>query len=208
MDSSNKQADGDQRPSKKFKIESAQHRALQALAKGENGAEWHMFDVLEDAVVSGKTIEPVFQTVVNVIVAKAFLLGKLPAKRKGRPKDAEGIMLGECVASRYYFLVDAGASYKEAVAQVAREFCKDERHIMRLVSEYKHRVGETVETRQQTRRWRQMSSEVLEEAKAEGRLTYLDQLYEAVSMDKPDDRIEELEKLIQHSLSHIKSELT
>ena len=128
-----------------------EEQTLQSLRDGENGAEWDILERLVLVVLSGEKIDPVFQSVVNAIVAKAVISGKLPYRSRGRPADLLGGVSGWSVAERYLELRDSGLLYRDAVAGVAAEFHKDERHIMRLVKESRSgvefRMGGTAEER-------------------------------------------------------------
>jgi hypothetical protein len=185
---------------KRINLPSRQSRALQALVKNESGAEWRILEELTHATASGVALEPEFQTVANSITAKIFLLEKLPQRKRGRPKDPSGNN-GWVIANRYYFLKDAGATYEDSVAKVALEFCKDERHIMRLVKENKSEIGSNAKARSKTRDWWAMCSETQRKADAEGKPTYLDQLRQALTAEKDRDLIREIEDVMQGALS-------
>lgn len=124
---------------------------MQALHDGKNGAEWEILERLVSVVLSGKKVDPVFQSVVNAIVAKAVISEKLPGRNRGRPVNIFAGVSSWSVAERYLELMDGGMPYGDAVAQVAAEFHKDERHIMRLVREgrsgIEFRMGVTAEDR-------------------------------------------------------------
>lgn len=129
-----------------IRTEDQQDAALRALAEGKNGADLRVLEMLTGLVMTGQTINPDFQRIANAIVAQSVLLGKLPPKPRGRPKDQENDD-SRAVAMQYFDLVDAGVSYADAVAQVAARFHKDERHIMRLVKRGKLWAGLTKEER-------------------------------------------------------------
>lgn len=131
--------------------------ALQGLRDGESGAELHVLEGLAHLVLSGKEISPAFQLVVNAIVAKAVLSGKLPTNSKGRPANFMHGADGWSIANRFLELTDNGKKYAEAIEQVADEFPQNtgkrmsDRRIEQLVKENKpgieRRVGKTQEER-------------------------------------------------------------
>jgi hypothetical protein len=127
-------------------------RALEALADNENGAEYEILKQLAETLLSGEQVAPMFQVVVNAIVAKAVLCGRLPLKKRGRPESIDGVNACD-VAIRYFELVDNGCSYEDAVTQVADSLHKDKRHVMRLVKAGKQSIGSTPEQRMQKREW-------------------------------------------------------
>lgn len=118
--------------------------ALQGLRDGESGAELHVLEGLAHIVLAGKIVSPVLQAVVNAIVAKAVISGKLPANARGTP--AANFMDrtdGPGIAIRHFELTDGGMNYAAAIEQVAAEFPKgdgnkmSDRQIERLVAENK-----------------------------------------------------------------------
>ena len=131
--------------------------ALQSLRDGESGAELHVLEGLAHVVLSGKKVSPMFQAVVNAIVAKAVLSEKFPANARGTPANFMVCANGWSIANRYLELRDGGMNYADAVEQVADEFPKDDgnkmsdRQIERLVKENKsgieRRMGGTVKAR-------------------------------------------------------------
>lgn len=152
---------------KKITILSQQEQALKALANDENGAELNVLHVLAGAVLSGRKVDADFQLVANAIVAQSVIFGKLPPKKKGRPESNDGVH-GWGVAYKYFSLRDSGVSYANAVAQVAAEFHKDERHIMRLVKENKSSIGLSLEDRERHRKWWRMCAEIRQTVIDEG----------------------------------------
>lgn len=184
-----------------IQLESRQQAVLRAVAANENGAEWLVFQEVMSAVLSGAKIEPAFQVVANAIVAKVYLTEKLPQKPKGRPIDESGID-GTTVASRYYFYRDAGATYQESVAKVAKEFFKDERHIMRLVKKSKWIVGETIQERTAYREWWAMCSRMHKKAQDRGEKSPLDYVRNVIERRVDRDFIAELDDLIQAGSKH------
>lgn len=145
---------------------SRENRALRSLRKAGNGSEWGVLEALAQAVISGKKVDPFFQSVVNAIVAKAVISGKLPAKKKGRPAVDQFDSIGWDVAFQYFALKDGGVSYDDAVAQVANKFHKDERTVMRLVKANKAFIGVTLAARERTRFRENMHAQALNELAA------------------------------------------
>lgn len=131
--------------------------ALGSLRDGGSGAELYVLEGLAHVVLSGKKVNPVFQAVVNAIVAKAVISGKLPANARGKPANFMTGPNGGGIAERHLELMDGGMNYAAAIEKVANEFQKDggnkisDRQIERLVAEnkswIKRRMGETVEER-------------------------------------------------------------
>lgn len=134
------------------RIEDPQDAALRALAEGKNGAELGVLELLAALAVAGQEVHQDFQRVANAIVAQSVLLGKLPSKPRGRPKDEDNDV-GRHVASDYYDMRDAGASYAEAVAELSAKYHKDERHIMRLARLGRRYVWSTKSDRE---KWRDL----------------------------------------------------
>lgn len=129
------------------------NRLLRAVAGQENGAEWECLEHFVGDVMAGNCIDPDFQAVVNLIVAKAFIFQALPMKKLGRPKSQEAEDLGRKTAQEYWDLRDGGSTYSEAVLHLAKKIHKDERHVMRFVEKHKISVGLTVEDREKKRSW-------------------------------------------------------
>lgn len=131
--------------------------ALQSLRDGETGAEWGVLERLVSVVLSGKSVDPNFQAVVNAIVAKVVVSGKLPGQRRGRPPLMLDGADGARIADRYLELTDGGMNSADAIEQVAVAFPKDDgtrlddRHIRRLVAENRpwleRRMGTTADDR-------------------------------------------------------------
>ena len=134
---------------KRFTIrrEDEQDAALRELAEDENGADLRVLELLMALVVTGQEIKPEFQRIANAIVAQSVLLGRLPSKPRGRPKDQENDD-SRFIAMDYYDLRDTGVSYSDAVAKLSAKYHKDERHIMRLVKRGAPIVGHTKEDRE------------------------------------------------------------
>ena len=133
-----------------------------------------------------------------------MLFEKLPLKPKGRPKSQDGND-GFAIAYRYFDLKDRGESYENTVAQVAAEFFKDERHIMRLVKKNKNSIGNSIEERDQNREWWQICADMESQIIVEGnqpasvrmRLIY----EEEIAKNRERDLIGELDQMIDSALS-------
>lgn len=136
-------------------IDSEERKLARRVASQENGAESEALKWFARLVVFGSPIDPLFQDLVNLILAKAVIVGALPMDKRGRPKREALESIGLEVAHRYWELMDAGAGYPETVEMLAQAFSKSERHIMRLVAKHKGSVGETPEIRQARRQWQQ-----------------------------------------------------
>ena len=120
--------------------ESIESSVLAELENGRKGAEYRVLDTLAKFVLDGIDPSPKFQKVANLIIAKLMVEDKFPIKRKGRPKLRNGID-GELVAARYADLKDSGLSYEQAVSELASNFHKDDRTIMRVVAANKEIVA-------------------------------------------------------------------
>lgn len=184
---------------KRITIPSLEDRALKAIANNENGADYGVLQVLAGLVLGGREIDPDFQKVANAIVVQSLLFDTLPPKRKGRPKNEDGD--GFSVALMYYDLLDSGVRYADAVAQVAGEFHKDERHIMRIVKENRHLIGNSKEERQKKRDWWRICAEVRESVIAKGGTPADEQMLkvfeEADARDRKRDLVGELDEIIE-----------
>lgn len=131
--------------------ESKEEQIMKAVAAQKNGAERECLEHLASHVFLGITIDPAFQSVVNLILAKVIIYEALPLKKLGRPKGQEGENLSRQVAQEYWDMLDSGTSYRDAVQHLANKVHKDERQIMRYVEKHKDMVGLTVELRENNR---------------------------------------------------------
>lgn len=186
-------------------VPSVEEQAIKALAKDENGADYEVLLTLAGLVVAGREIDPDFQKVANAIVAQAVLFDSLPPKKKGRPKDPDGLN-GWSVAYRYFSLVDSGVRYSDAVAQTAAYFHKDERHIMRIVKENKHQVGgDDPAKRKAEREWWQLCADMEEAVISEGgepSVIRMQRMLETIRARNEDrDLIAELDAMIDEVLN-------
>lgn len=123
------------------------------IAEKKNGAEWDYLEAFSKEVIGGHPINADVQVTVNLIIAKAVLLGDLPQRKIGRPKSLDADEFGREVAQEYWDLRDSGSSYEEAVHKVAEEIHEDKRHVMRLVKLHKENIGLTFDERQRKRQW-------------------------------------------------------
>ncbi len=179
-------------------------RAFTALKNDDDGADYAALVALAQLVLSGKPIDPDFQKVVNAIVVQALLFDRLPPKKKGRPKNKDGID-GYIVAYRYYALRDAGIGYADAVARLAASFHKDERHILRIVKENKNSVGRTIDERKRKREWYEMCADMEASIVAKGGKPASQSMMEfyekAVARDSERDLVAELDNMIDEVLN-------
>jgi acyl transferase domain-containing protein len=149
-------------PRKKItiQVDPETNKLIRRVAEQENGAEYDALNYFLGAVVVGEKIDPDFQKLINVIVAKSVLIGALPMQKLGRPKVEKLDSIGLEAAHLYWRLIDSGVAYDEAVQQVSSEFHKSDRHIMRLIAPHKKTVGETPEKRVANRSWNNMMYEM------------------------------------------------
>lgn len=132
--------------------ESATDLLLKAVLEDENGAEWDLLNAFAEQILAGSEIDPNFQTVINLLVTEIVFCEALPLKKRGRPKSENSEEIGLKIAQTYWDFRDKGESYSSALNQVAEQFHKDERHIMRLVNTHKKSVGEDFQEREANRR--------------------------------------------------------
>lgn len=128
-------------------VDSAENKLIRDVANQENGAEFAALEHLLSAMLVGDKIDPNFQKLVNLVAAKAVLVGALPMRKVGRPKNEDFDSFGYQVSARYFEMIDAGVRYEVAVERLSATFHKSERHIMRLVAKHKEEIGDTVEKR-------------------------------------------------------------
>jgi len=137
---------------KKLEIVDFTTRLIDAIRAGRNGAEAEL--LAHFAVEVSQSL----QEIVNAVMAKAVLTGRLPAfKARGRPRAQANP--GEAIAQRYFDLMDRGVGYATAIETLTVEFHKEERQIMRLVKTHKASVGETTEARERRREWWRLYAE-------------------------------------------------
>lgn len=191
-------------------LSSYQDSILETLKNGANGAERAVLEELASLVIEGHSINPDFQKVANAIVAKAVLRGLLPPKKMGRPKDSAS-NVRFAAATMYFDLIDSGKTYADAVSQVAERFHKDERNIMRMVSEHRNEIGETVEERNRKRERHQLYSAmeksiVIEGMSVDSYRELVTQMIEATRRESESrDRIRELDEQIKAVLTRTHS---
>lgn len=111
-----------------------QEQEIERVLSGEPGAEFRALATLAKFVMWGAPIQDNFQSIINLIVAKALFKGRLPQQKIGRPKLLYGVN-GTEVAEWYLALMASGVGYAEAVTSLAEKYNKSERQIMRIVEE-------------------------------------------------------------------------
>jgi hypothetical protein len=188
--------------SKKITMKSREQIALDDLKAGKSGAELRVLEVLAESVLSGLSIPVDFQSVANIVIAKSYVLGKLPPMSRGRP-SAEDQTMGWQVAFLYFQFRDSGMSYADAVSKVSARFHKDERHIMRLVNANKDEIGgDDLEARRQHREYWKLCAEMYSEEKAEGGKPYLDFALEILAEAKSNepDPLQVFDSMLQQLL--------
>lgn len=183
-------------------IESEEQVLMRRAVKKENGAEFEALRHFAATVLFGNPVDPTFQKVVNLILAKAVFIGALPLERLGRPKGDEGDSIGLEAAHRYWGLIDSGVGYDQAVATLGEEFHKSERHLMRLISTHKRAIGDTPEIRAKNRIQNEMLLRL-----GPVNLDHYVKVFEP-NMQVPeldlDDCLEHLEKLISELAADVK----
>ena len=182
-----------------YKGESEEQRLMKAVAAQENGAEWECLQYLAGHACWGNAIDPSFQAVINLIVAKSVMYQVLPMKKLGRPKSPKTDDLGLEITQEYWDSRDSGASYREAVQRLAERFHKDERHIMRLTEKHKKSVGLTFEEREQKREWavlRHQALEFVRRSLSDGYVLETFEIFKPAPEFEPDDYIEYFDEQI------------
>lgn len=138
------------------KIEPEWKKLVRSVKEQKNGAEFDALEYLLGAVLCGENLDPEFQKLINLLIAKSVVGGSLPLRKLGRPKRDDLDSIGLDAAMRYWEMIDSGSSYDAAVERLSVEFHKSERHMMRLIAEHKKRIGATVEERTKNRRYWEM----------------------------------------------------
>lgn len=186
-----------------FTLKSGEQIALDELRADKSGGEFKVLEVLAQSVLCNLPIPNDFQAVANLVIAKAFVAGKLPSKSRGRP-ISEDQSLGWSIAYLYFQLRDAGMSYADAVSEVSARFHKDERHIMRLVNANKDDIGgDDFKVRARYRAYWELCAEIYSEQKAEGGKPDLDSTLEnlaQVEASEPDP-LQVFDSMLQQLLS-------
>lgn len=138
---------------KKFTPKKDQEIALLALADGVNGADFYVLELFSALVSCGHEINPDFQRIANIIVAKSVLSGSLPSKNpRGRPKDEDN-GISRSIAWDYYALLDSGLNSEDAANKLSMQYHKSPRHIMRFLKLGKHYLSNTKERRELDRQY-------------------------------------------------------
>ena len=143
--------------------ESHEKKLARSVAQQVNGAEFEVLQEFAGSVIFGDSINPNLQSLVNLIVAKAVLVGAMPPAKLGRPKRDELDAIGLQAAQLYWEMIDSGIGYQEAVDTVSGKFHKSERHIMRLIANHKNAVGDTLEERTGKRKWYEIMRDMYKE---------------------------------------------
>lgn len=146
-------AEGDR---KRIRIATRAERSYEAVASNSNGAEWDVLCEFASEVVWEQPIDPLLQRLVNLIVAKAVLLGGLPPARRGRPVAEGAHEFGCNLAEDFWAMRDSGVSYKDAIGELSARHHKDERHLSRIIKEHTGSVGDTRIERDRRRQWQSL----------------------------------------------------
>lgn len=145
---------------KRIRIETRAERSYRAVAGAANGAEWDVLWEFASDVVWEQPIDPLLQRLVNLIVAKAVLVGGLPPARRGRPV-AEGAQdFGRDLAEDFWAMRDSGVPYRAAIGELSARHHKDERHLSRIIKEHTKWGGETRIERDRRRQWWSLMAEM------------------------------------------------
>ncbi len=145
---------------KRIRIETRAERSYRAVAGAANGAEWDVLWEFASEVVWEQPIDPLLQRLVNLIVAKAVLVGGLPPARRGRPVAEGAQEFGRDLAEDYWAMRDNGVPYKAAIGELSARHHKDERHLSRIIKEHTRWVGETRIERDRKRQWWALMAEL------------------------------------------------
>ncbi len=128
--------------------------------RGIKVPERDVLDVLAEAVLSGAPIEPSFQAMVNLIITKAAVEGKLPDHLHGAPSGSRGDRDAEQVAGAYFELLDKGVPSERAKDALTRDFKIGKRQVERLVKSGRRWHGDTKDARDQRRRLNALLAEI------------------------------------------------
>ncbi|MFY7913206.1 MAG: hypothetical protein ACOVPA_00870 [Rubrivivax sp.] len=186
---------------KRIRIETRAERSYRAVAGAENGAEWDVLQEFASEVVWEQPIDPLLQRLVNLIVAKAVLVGSLPPARRGRPVAEDAQQFGRDLAEDFWAMRDSGVPYKDAIGELSARHHKDERHLSRIIKEHTRWVGETRDKRD---RQRQMWSWIAEVLAKHGPNPYRNSLMAAIETPplpelSLDDYLDHLSELLERA---------
>lgn len=145
---------------KRIRIQTWAERSYEAVAADSNGAEWDVLCKFASAVVWEHPIDPLAQRLVNLIVAKAVLVGSLPPARRGRPVAESAQEFGRNLAEEFFAMRDNGVPYKDAIGELSARHHKDERHLGRTIKEHTEWVGKTRIERDRRRQWWSLMAEM------------------------------------------------
>ena len=153
------------------------------MANGENGAEREVLEVLASLAFNGGDIHPVFQQVVNLLVAEMVLSDRLPYAKLGRPKaDAESMLRHSGIAWEFHDLRDSGVSYEKTMEILVDRHHRSERQLSRIVQLNGSHIPKDKDGRDEQRAFLRMAREMRDaarkEAEARGELyeSYADKL--------------------------------
>lgn len=113
---------------------------LAALANKAPHSERAVLEEFASRVIHGARVNSFLQCVVNVLVAKAVLTGRLPQKKQG-PTPEQIPTKGFLVAFAYFRLVDEGMQAGLAAATLQEQFFLGEKQIKRLAKANSWMVG-------------------------------------------------------------------
>lgn len=115
-----------------------QSQALVRLKQGVPNAEWEVLEEFSRLHRSGE-LTPLFQKVVNALLAKAVRTGQLPPRPKGRRKQSH--RKGLEITAEYLDRVDDGERSVDVVQDLSDRYHVSDRHILRIVAEEKWWFG-------------------------------------------------------------------
>jgi AraC-like DNA-binding protein len=163
---------------KRIRFKTRAELSYEAVAGSANGAEWDVLCEFASEVLWEQPIDPLLQQLVNVIVAKAVLVGSLPPARRGRPVAEGAQEFGLNLAEDFWAMRDSGVPYKDAIEELSARHHKDERHLSRIIKEHTSSVGKT---RIERDRRRQLWSWIAEEHAKHGPNPHLNRTIEMLA---------------------------
>ena len=166
-----------------------QQKALEAISEGENGAEQHAFHVLAWLALDGGDIHPIFQQVMNLLMAEIVFTGRLPYSKSGRPKNEDSHLDGVCLAWEFFDLRDQGISYEETMQRLESKYHKSERQLARTIQKHGEHLPKTKEERDKRREFLRLGAEF--DAQARKEAAERGEVYETF-LERMGRRIEEM----------------
>lgn len=127
-----------------------EREAVQAMLEKKSGSERMALELFSSAIASKLNVSPAFQELVNLIVVRALLAGKLPPRLRGRTPDSRVDPVR--VADRYWELCDEGSRSDDAAEQIARDWHIEPRYVYEQVSRVPELSGMTRADRDEMRR--------------------------------------------------------